>query len=929
MKLHTNDFKEQIKTLGKEIEVKISYGDTVLGVDNLNAVNLSYQGAILKSVMKQLDVDSNIDIPLGTVFKCEFGLKVNGEYEYINLGNYIVKSSEKQEDTGSYKIVCYDKLLISMHEYSKLPITYPISVRDYINSLCLVFGIKFKNKNEIFANYEKLIKSDLYDGLGYTFRDILDELAQVTASTICINNNDELEVRYINNTFDEIDEEFLRDVNVNFGEKYGPINSVVLSRSGESDNIYLRDENSVNDNGLCEIKIVDNQIMNFNDRDQYLGDILNKLNGLEYYLNDYSSTGIIYYDICDRYGVKVGDNVYSCVMFNDEINITQGIVENVFTEMPEETQTDYTKADKTDRRINQAYIIVDKQNQQIESVVSQTEEQNQKIAKVTQTVDELNSKISDIADITTSQESNDGRVSFDNINASEPIRIVIRPNGEHVSYLYPNSELYPSNKTTPEVIGIVPSENLTPSSSLTPKKSVKAQSIFYPKNRKIIFENTKNNKIVEYEIPEDLYYFNDEVYDEFIMDYDSLSCVVNKNVGIDKYGNAYKLDKTYINEYKYPHIELEDGDYNVKLLGAERAYIFVRLMSQNIYTTQFATKAELNSEISQTVDAINLEVSKKIDIVNEETTSKINQKANEINLEVNKKVGNDEIISKINQSAEQVQINANKISLDGKEINLTSGNIVIKSNNFSVTKEGKITSTSGKIGGFDLGQNSFSANISTTYNFTKADVDKVVSYINGNTKLTDAEIIKYDVDGDGVVDKVDSLLIQRMYYGYASNTINGTLEINSKETIRTLILKDSNGKIKTSVGLSGIQTPSMSVNGVPIQNAISYDSGMSDMKVGYWIDGKPIYRRIVTHTGEIRNGTSFQHFIYNIDQITKFDILFKIGDEYYTKLTTLDTGAVLSAKINKTHITYIGNDYWTDQSGRERIFTIEFTKTTD
>ena len=335
MKLHTNDFKEQIKTLGKEIEVKISYGDTVLGVDNLNAVNLSYQGAILKSVMKQLDVDSNIDIPLGTVFKCEFGLKVNGEYEYINLGNYIVKSSEKQEDTGSYKIVCYDKLLISMHEYSKLPITYPISVRDYINSLCLVFGIKFKNKNEIFANYEKLIKSDLYDGLGYTFRDILDELAQVTASTICINNNDELEVRYINNTFDEIDEEFLRDVNVNFGEKYGPINSVVLSRSGESDNIYLRDENSVNDNGLCEIKIVDNQIMNFNDRDQYLGDILNKLNGLEYYLNDYSSTGIIYYDVCDRYGVKVGDNVYSCIMFNDEINITQGIVENVFTEMPE------------------------------------------------------------------------------------------------------------------------------------------------------------------------------------------------------------------------------------------------------------------------------------------------------------------------------------------------------------------------------------------------------------------------------------------------------------------------------------------------------------------------------------------------------------------------------------------------------------------
>ena len=33
--------------------------------------------------------------------------------------------------------------------------------------------------------------------------------------------------------------------------------------------------------------------------------------------------------------------------------------------MPEETQTDYTKADKTDRKINQAYIIVNKQEQKI------------------------------------------------------------------------------------------------------------------------------------------------------------------------------------------------------------------------------------------------------------------------------------------------------------------------------------------------------------------------------------------------------------------------------------------------------------------------------------------------------------------------------------------------------------------------------------
>ena len=265
-----------------------------------------------------------------------------------------------------------------------MPITYPIMIRNYINELCSFLGIRFANDSDTFVNYNKTIPNELYldtngNSIGYTFRDVLDELAQVTASTICLNDNDELEIRYINDTGDTIDEEFLKNVNVNFGERYGKVNSIVLSRSGESDNVYLRDETSVSTNGLTELKIVDNQIMNFNNRDEFLPEILGKLNGLEYYLNDFASTGIAYYDLCDRYNVKVGDNTYSCVMFNNEMLVTQGLEENIFTEMPQETETNYTKADKTDRKISQAYLIVDKQNQTIEAVTKKVEKQETEI----------------------------------------------------------------------------------------------------------------------------------------------------------------------------------------------------------------------------------------------------------------------------------------------------------------------------------------------------------------------------------------------------------------------------------------------------------------------------------------------------------------------------------------------------------------------
>ena len=433
MKAHTSGFKTNIKLLGREIDSKITYTlnneDIELGNVNLNSVSPHYEGGILKSVMKQLDIDSNVDIPIGTEINYQFGLKVGNSYEYLDFGNYIVYSSEKQEDTRSWKIVAYDKMLYAMKDYENVEYTFPMTIREYIGTICNTLELDFANANGYFANYDKIISQDMFldvngASLGYTFRDVLDQLAEATASTICINDNDELEIRYVravgqeneiegtsihienaiqdgilyngvnnitqtNNDLpfvidltyvqdtEAINEEYLKDINVNFGEKYGPVNSIVLSRSAGADNIYLRDEASVTQNGLCEIKIEDNQLMNDNDRADYLPDILGVLSGFEYYINDFSSTGITYYELCDKYNVTIDNNVYTCVMLNDEINITQGIEELIHTDMPETSETDYTKSDKTDRKINQAYSIVDKQNQTITNFVSQTTQTQQ------------------------------------------------------------------------------------------------------------------------------------------------------------------------------------------------------------------------------------------------------------------------------------------------------------------------------------------------------------------------------------------------------------------------------------------------------------------------------------------------------------------------------------------------------------------------
>ena len=222
MKAHSNEFKEEIKMLGKQQDVRITYminnEQITLGSEDINSATPNYEASLLKSVMKVLDLDSNTDIPLSTEIKFEYGLLVNGVYEYLNYGNYIVYSSEKQEDTLSYKIKCYDKLLYSMKDYEALNVTYPITIYEYLKKLCEKIGLTMKEAN--FANMSRQLPSDLFNGLGYTYRDVLDQIAETTGGCICLTLDDKVEVRYINETADTIDEEYINDTNVNFGEKY-------------------------------------------------------------------------------------------------------------------------------------------------------------------------------------------------------------------------------------------------------------------------------------------------------------------------------------------------------------------------------------------------------------------------------------------------------------------------------------------------------------------------------------------------------------------------------------------------------------------------------------------------------------------------------------------------------------------------------------
>lgn len=261
----------------------------------------------------------------------------------------------------------------------------------------------------------------------------------------------------------------------------------------------------------------------------------------------------------------------------------------------------------------------------------------------------------------------------------------------------------------------------------------------------------------------DLLYYNNDNYDEFLLDYNSRTCQVRKKVVRDENGIKH-IQREMVYEFDYPTINLKNGNYKVKLLSVDRAYLLVRLMIQNIYTTQFATKVEVKTEISQKADEIDISVDKKlsnyttttdmnsainlkadsiVSTVNQTTTQKlkdyttkaqvnsaIEQKADSIistvertyatknqldstktefkqttdsiSLTVSNNDTKAHIISKINDKTSTVQIGADNISLKGKTLDFTGDNISIVSNNFNVDKNGLITAKAGKIADYTI-----------------------------------------------------------------------------------------------------------------------------------------------------------------------------------------------------------------------------------
>lgn len=163
----------------------------------------------------------------------EYPINEFGGVEYANFGKFKVIEQEINEGTEATTVKMFDLMYEALQQYDLTP-TFPITMLQLLQLICIRLGWSLLTTS--FPNSDLIITSEIFLNQRLSYRDILEDIAEASGSIIYFNNEDKLVVRQVTTTsLDTVDKTALKTLKVKL--PVGPIDTVVLSRMPQNDNI--------------------------------------------------------------------------------------------------------------------------------------------------------------------------------------------------------------------------------------------------------------------------------------------------------------------------------------------------------------------------------------------------------------------------------------------------------------------------------------------------------------------------------------------------------------------------------------------------------------------------------------------------------------------------------------------------------------------
>lgn len=299
----SDTFKEAMKKPVKTITASLVLDDNtvITGQDKLIKITIDSSGHLFGTSTSVVNVElfgtdyNLVDHTFSVIAKTLVDIE-NDTWEEANLGLFYVEESTADFEKKVTKIKGYDLMgKLAKTPYNSGTIQFPCTVKELINQLAECFEFTVDTNLDNLPNITYQIPEDLYAKISNcTYRDILGEIAGATA-TVAVFNGKTLSFRDSKKKTDE-DEIWTYDNlrTLKYKPKYGPVNSLVLARTPQEDNIAVSDNDSITANGLTEVKLANNEILD-DDRRNLIDPIFNSIKGLSYHPFESETTGFGWY----------------------------------------------------------------------------------------------------------------------------------------------------------------------------------------------------------------------------------------------------------------------------------------------------------------------------------------------------------------------------------------------------------------------------------------------------------------------------------------------------------------------------------------------------------------------------------------------------------------------------------------------------------